>query len=126
MSMETSLYKAHYVFSKKAPKFVKEIMIKEYMKLRHTACDELNPHFDEWNSKYTGREPSEDVYSEQSKEYNDYIRVCEESILTQINKRHRTLLTEIHADEIGDLIAINKIARNLTMHLEFECITNKD
>lgn len=112
------LYKIKYIFSEKAPKFVKKIMIKEYMELRSIACDELNPHFERWNSEYTGRDTSEDVYSEENKEYNDYIRSCEETILEQINKKHHTLLTEIHADEIGDLVAINKFRKKLFMRIE--------
>jgi len=120
MSTEKIYYKIIYVFSKKAPKLVEEIMEKEYMKLRKIACDRLNPHFDKWNSEYSGKEPTEDPYSEDSMEYNKYICSCEEPILEQINREHFTLMTELHTDEIGDIIAVNRFCKDLTMHIEFE------
>lgn len=120
MSKHTLLYKVDYIFSKNAPKFIMEIMIKEYTRLRHIACDRLNPLFDKWNAEYSGKEPTGDIYSEGFKEYNEYICSCEEPILKQINQENHTLMTELHADVVGDIIAVNKFCKDLTMHIEME------
>lgn len=109
---------ADFMFSKKIPNIIKNIMIKEYLNLRSIACDRLNGNFEEWNSEYSGTMPGEDLWSIQAKEYNEYIRSKEEPILEQINREANTILTEIHADEVGDLIAVCKYAKNLTMTVE--------
>ena len=52
--MKTVYYKAYFIFSKKVPKIVENIISREFLRLRHFAAEALNPHYKEWNSEFTG------------------------------------------------------------------------
>lgn len=116
----SSIYRAIYIFSKEITKHRQNIMVAEYNRLRRIACDRINPLLKKWNEEYSGKKPDGDIYSETSREYNEYIRSKEETILDQVNSEVRTYFTEIHADEVGDLIGVNKKDPNLILRVEFE------
>lgn len=116
MANVTQYFNVEFVFNRTGlPEFVKNIMIDEYTKLRHAACDQLNAKYEEWNEEWTGEFPGEDIYSEKGRPYHEFIRSKQEPILEDINRRYHTIMTEIHSDEVCDLIATNKFVPGVTM-----------
>lgn len=115
MANVSQYYKVEFVFNRKLPQYIKNIMIKEYLKLRGMACDRLNSQYEKWNNEWTGEFPGEDIYSEKGRAYHEFIRSRQEPILEEINRVTRTIMTEIHSDEVCDLIATNKFIPGVTM-----------
>ena len=121
--MEVSkYYRGIYTFTKNGkkipmPKFAVNIFAKEYMRKRNAACDCLNPFYESWNSEYTGTEPDDDIYSEKSREYNEYIRAKQEPILELINRVYDSKLVKLHSDEICDLVGVLPGGIIMTLHL---------
>ncbi len=118
--MALVLGRTTFNFSKEISKPRSNIMVKEYMRLRSVACDRINPCFERWNSEYTGKTPGDDIYSEESREYNDYIRSKMEPILRQVNKEVRTAFTYIAANEVCDLIGVSKRDPRLILSIDIE------
>lgn len=109
-----------FIFSKKVPKFVENLMEKEFRRLRPYAVDALNPNFDKWNSEYdarlTGRNKEET--EENWTRYLKYINSKQREVLKQVNKAHPSALIKLDVDEDGDISARSRLGNVLmTMHL---------
>ena len=115
------LCKVIYDFSKGTPKFIRHYMSKEFMRMRPFAVKALNPCFDKWNSEYSGTEPGPDIWSDQAKEYNNYICDKMRVVLDTVNKEHSKAFY-IDVDEIGDLICRSKLNKNWYLTLELEML----
>lgn len=95
--MET-MYKAifHFdnpLFELLADTYTLNAVKAEYCRLRSIACDELNPHYDEWNKEF-------------EQEYCNFIRSKQEPILNAINAREATFvkLKSMEACDIGGIV----------------------
>ena len=123
--MKTVCYKAYFIFNKKVPKIVEKIISIEFLRLRHYAAEALNPHYKEWNSEFTGPEPSEDdsLAEYGGTAYCEFIREKERTVLRKVNMAHPSKIIELDTDEIGDIIAKTKIG-NMTMSMELEPISS--
>lgn len=110
-AMDTMLFKPIFTTSKKIPILMKELMTKEYVRLRNEAVEALNPNFEKWNSEYTGPEADEDDELKEygGTEYCEYIRSKMRPVLKRINDSHRSSIIIIDTDEVGDLVAKSKI-----------------
>lgn len=80
----------------------------EYCRLRRIACDELNPHYDEWNSEFGPHTTKEDdeLSWAGGTEYCNFIRSKQEPILNAINAREATFvkLRSLEACDIGGIV----------------------
>ena len=119
--MAILLYKAVGDFNKKVPKFIKNKIENEYFRLRHYACNAINPHFKEWNEEFGDVEPFEGdpLKDYGGTEYCKFIRRKEREIIKQVNKEHKSWIIKLDIDEIGDIIARTRIG-GVVMTMEFE------
>lgn len=120
MEERTILCKAYYYFSKKVMPWTKKKMISEYFRLRNIAVKELNEHFDEWNKEFGPISVKEDDPLKEygGSEYCNFIRKKERLILSRINSKEAKRGIFLDADEIGDIIAMNKHKCTLTVEME--------
>lgn len=78
------------------PQLIKSIKI-EYMRLRNIACDEINPHYEEWNKEFKklgfpDRSKDDELYDFGGTEYCNFIRNKQEEIIKSINDREATFV----------------------------------
>lgn len=108
--MHTLLYKAEYSFSEETPFAVKSRMIEEFWKLRHKAVKKLNPNYSKWNAEFGDIDPeADDPYKDYGGiKYCKYIRNKTREVLAKVNKRHPFKSIYLDADDIGDIIAVDK------------------
>lgn len=107
--MTAQYFRVKYVFSKDVPEIISKIMEKEFMDLRETAVNLLNPRYEEWNNAYTG---------EDGDEYMRYISAKQREVLAEVNKSRKTIMTELDCDEECDIIARNTYFPSITMTME--------
>lgn len=92
--------------------FLKNIIQNEYVRLRNIACDELNPHYEEWNKEFDLDNysiPEDDELKEWGgTEYCNFIRSKQEVILQEVNKKHAKGIVELCSDEICDIGGVIK------------------
>ena len=50
--------------------FLKDYILKEFVRLRNIACDELNKHYEEWNTEFGDHEVPEDDELKKHWRYN--------------------------------------------------------
>ena len=120
--MATMFYEAIGVYNRDdIPKSIKDSIEKEYFRLRHYACEAINPHFEEWNEEFGDVNPAEDdpLKDYGGTEYCKFIQKKEKKIIKQVNRKHRSLLIKLDIDEIGDIIARTRIG-NIVMTMEFK------
>lgn len=124
MEKRTMLFKAYYSFSKKIAPWNQRKMKKEYFRLRNIAVPRLNALFPKWNAEFEERKihrrDDDPLYEYGGTEYCDFIRKKERHILVDVNSVHATRGVYLDADEIGDLIVVNR--RGDTLTVEFEPI----
>ena len=111
-------YNVNFIFSDDSlPRFIKDQVAKDFMKMRSKAVDLLNPRFAEWNASYT-----EPVNGEDDMVYNAYISEKENGILQEFNKQYNGSL-ELYADEYGDIAGKFKLFnQEYTIHMTLEPI----
>ena len=114
--MKQVRYRAEFIFSKKIPRFFEGIISREYLRLREYAIQELNQHFQKWNSEFTEPESSKDdkLAEYGGTAYCEYIREKIRTVLEQVNKKHPSKIIKLDAGEIGNIIAKTRIG-NITM-----------
>ena len=90
--------------------FLKNIIQNEYVRLRNIACNELNPHYEEWNAEFGDRDiPEDDELKDWGgTEYCNFIRHKQEAILQEVNKKHAKGIVELCSDEICDIGGVIK------------------
>lgn len=107
--------------------FLKNMIESEYMRLRNIACDELNPHYEEWNTEFGFDKysiPEDDELKDWGgTEYCNFIRSKQEPILQAINKKHSNGLVELCCDEICDICGLIKAKSiaNYGRDIKFSC-----
>ena len=122
MSKHEMLFTTVFTFSKKVPKILEETMIHEFVRLRNVACNELNLHYEEWNSEFgdckcDANDPLADFGGT---DYCAFIHDKQKGILDKINQRNMSRLVELDNDKIGDIFARCKLDRSITVHLRLE------
>lgn len=86
--------------------FLKDYILKEFVRLRNIACDELNKHYEEWNAEFGDHDVPEDdeLKNWGGTEYCNFIRSKQEPILKAVNEKHaRNSIIELYSDEICDI-----------------------
>lgn len=117
--MKTTYYKPIFVFNKKLPEVIKDIISREFMRLRPFAVESLNANYGKWNDEYDGpiasdNDPLKDYGGTAYCEY-----ICQKSrmVLEKVNRNHPSAFVKLDVQEFGDIIARTKIG-NVTMELE--------
>lgn len=119
MDYENMTFKVKFVYDDKAfgeaiesHLFLKNRIHSEYVRLRNIACEELNPHYEEWNKEFNLDKysiPEDDELKEYGgTEYCNFIRSKQEPILQAINKKHSHGIVELCCDEICDICGLIK------------------
>lgn len=90
--------------------FLKDYILKEFVRLRNIACDELNPHYEEWNTEFGDHEVPEDDELKDwgGTEYCNFIRSKQDPILAAVNEKHSKGIIELYSDEICDIGGVIK------------------
>lgn len=92
--------------------FLKIAIQNEYVKLHNIACNELNPHYKEWNKEFNLDSysiPDNDELKEYGgTEYCKFIRNKQEAILQAVNKKHSSGIIELCSDEICNIHGVIK------------------
>ena len=98
---------------------LEELIKSEFVRLRNIACDELNPHYEEWNTEFGDHEVPEDdeLKNWGGTEYCNFIRSKQEPILQAVNKKHSKGIVELYSDEICD---IGGVIRTQSMGLDHD------
>ena len=98
---------------------LEELIKSEFVRLRNIACDELNPHYEEWNAEFGDHEVPEDdeLKNWGGTEYCNFIRSKQEPILQAVNKKHSKGIVELYSDEICD---IGGVIRTQSMGLDHD------
>lgn len=116
------LYKMHYNYSKEIAPWKKENMINEYFRLRNIAVRRLNGLFSKWNTEFEKmnihRRDDDPLYEYGGTEYCKFIREKEKRILEDVNCVHAIRGVFLDADEIGDIIAVDRNGVTLTVDFE--------
>lgn len=104
------LFKAEFVFSKRIPKFVKDILIDEYVRLRGFACEALNPKYDKWNAEFKSVKIDENdgLIDFGGTEYCKFICQKSREVLREVNATHPSKFIYLDVDEVGDIVAKTK------------------
>lgn len=119
--MNTLPVTVDFVFSKRIPKILESLMIREYMRMRTHAVDALNPNYEKWNAEFGDIELREDdeLADFGGKEYCEYICEKTRDVLKQVNRKYHSWIIELDVSKVGDIIARSK-SGNVTM----ECLVN--
>lgn len=81
-------------YSKPIPFWMRPAVEREYLRLRSLACDELNPHYSEWNAEYSALNPEEIVDpNDELKDfggtnYRRFINSKQQPIIDELNRKH--------------------------------------
>ena len=134
MDYENMTFKVKFVYDDKAfdealesHVFLKEYIESEYVRLRNIACDELNPHYEEWNKEFDFDAytiPDDDELKEYGgTKYCNFIRSKQEPILQEINKKYSHGSVELYCDEICDIGGVirTKAIANYDHDVHFSC-----
>lgn len=107
----------------KSNTILEEYIKSEFVRLRNIACDELNPHYEEWNTEFGDHDvPEDDELKEYGgTEYCNFIRSKQEPILQAINKKHSHGLVELCSDEICDICGLIKAKSIAGYDVKFSC-----
>ena len=122
MDYENMMFKVKFVYDDKAFEnalegnvFLREYFKHEYMRLRNIACEELNPHYDEWNKEFNFDAytiPDDDKLKEfGGTKYCNFIRSKTDPILQRINEKYAGELVELYCDEICDIGGVIRAKR---------------
>lgn len=83
-------------YSKPIPFWMRPAVEREYLRLRSLACDELNPHYSEWNAEYSASHPDEVVDHDDpmeefgGAEYCNFLNSKQQPIIDEINRKYAT------------------------------------
>ena len=83
-----------------------KLITSEFVRLRNIACDELNQHYEEWNTEFGDHEVPEDdeLKNWGGTEYCNFIRSKHDPILNAVNEKYaRNSVVELYSDEICDI-----------------------
>lgn len=98
---------------------LEELIKSEFVRLRNIACDELNQHYEEWNTEFGDHDVPEDdeLKNWGGTKYCNFIRSKQEPILQEVNKKHSKGIVELYSDEICD---IGGVIRTQSMGLDHD------
>lgn len=122
-------------YSKPIPFWMRPEVEREYLRLRSLACDELNPHYSEWNAEYNASHPDEmidygdpmDIFG--GAEYCKFINSKQQPIIDEINRKHAIKRVRLCAMDNCDLgcIILGLFDREISiMHITLCNISVRD
>ena len=121
-------FTAHVKFnySKPIPFWMRPAVEREYLRLRSLACDELNPHYGEWNAEYSALYPEEIVDLNDPMEefggtrYCQFLNSKQQPVIDEINRKHANNRVRLYAKDSCDLgcIVLGRFGTELSrMHI---------
>lgn len=112
-------FKPKFVFNKDVPYLLKQMMIKEFVRLRNFAVNEMNPLFEQWNEEYEKIHPGYDGINDSG--YLQFIADKEKPIIDKVNSRKLYAFTYLDLDPVEktDIIGRSEIG-GITVKLFLE------